>query len=110
MLFSFKTNELVFHTHRFQDILPSFAQVVENSFENLRQSRDISSVTVGNIVGNAVVSANLPKNEQTPLKFHENPTDDINFSTFSKKFSTEATTFFGTVPVEKCVVSVFNFR
>ena len=82
----------------------SFAQVVENSFENLQQSRYISSVSVGNIVGNTEISAFFPKNEQTPLKSHENPTDVLNFSTFSEKFSTETAPFADAVPVEKCTV------
>lgn len=86
----------------------SFAQVVENSFENLRQSRYISPVSVGNIVGNEGISVFFPKNEQTPLKFHENPTDDLNFSTFSEKFSTDTVPFSGTFPVEKRMGSVLT--
>jgi hypothetical protein len=88
----------------------SFAQVVENYFENLRQSRDIPHVSVGNIVGNAGISALFPKNEQTPLKSHENPTDVHNFSTFSEKFSTDTTAIAGIVPCGKVHGFCFNPR
>jgi len=80
---------------------PSFEQAVEKSFENLRQTTDISGVTVGNIVGNGGISAYCNKGEQTPPEFHETSTEDTYFSTFPDKFSTEEFSSSAADPVEK---------
>lgn len=69
----------------------SFAQAVENPFENLLQSADISNTTVGNTVGNGDISAVSDKSAQTAPDSREISAETGEFSTFSEKFSTEET-------------------
>lgn len=80
---------------------PSFAQAVENPFENLLQTTDISNASVGNTVGNGDISANSDKRAQTAPEQGEIPAETDKFSTFSEKFSTEVPAADGAEFVEK---------